>query len=113
VKKRQNRPLEFEIDKLTNSIENTLTGEVFDTEIIRLSKRDLKVIKKSSWQFDWKLEFRTLKNEIYKLTTINNPSIIQGLLSVEDKSDHIFLHLIEIAKFNRGKDSCTWEFQAT
>ena len=103
MKKRQSRHIDLEIDKLTNSIENTLSGEVFDTEITRLIKRDLKVIKKSDWQFDWRLEFKTTSNEVYKLTTINNPTIIQGLLSVEDKSDHIFMHLIESAKFNKGK----------
>ena len=104
MKKRHIRHLDLEIDKLTNSIENSLTGEVFDTEITRLSKTDLKTIKKSDWVFDWKLEFRTLKNEVYKLTTANNPTIIQGLLSIEDKDDHIFMHLIESAKFNKGKD---------
>lgn len=30
--------------------------------------------------------------------------IIQGLLSIEDKNDHIFMHLIESAKFNKGKN---------
>lgn len=104
MKKRHNRHLDFEIDKLTNSIENSLTGEVFDTEINQLSKTDLKTIKKSDWVFDWQLEFRTPKNEVYKLTTANNPTIIQGLLSIEDKDDHIFMHLIESAKFNKGKD---------
>ena len=29
--------------------------------------------------------------------------IIQGLLCIEDKKDHIFLHLLESAKFNKGK----------
>jgi hypothetical protein len=104
VKKRQVRHIDLEIDKLTNSIENSLTGEVFDTEITQLSKPDLRAIKKSEWVFDWKLEFRTPKNEVYKLTTVNNPTIIQGLLSIEDKDDHIFMHLIESAKFNKGKD---------
>lgn len=104
MKKRHIRHLDLEIDKLTNSIENSLTGEVFDTEITRLSKIDLKTIKKSDWVFDWNLEFRTPKNEVYKLTTANNPTIIQGLLSIEDKDDHIFMHLIESAKFNKGKD---------
>jgi hypothetical protein len=103
VKKRPLRHLNFEIDKLTNSIENTLSGEVFDTVITRLAKSDLKVVKKSDWQFDWKLEFRASQNEVYKLTTVNNPTIIQGLLSIEDKEDHIFMHLIESAKFNKGK----------
>ena len=104
MKKRHIRHLDLEIDKLTNSIENSLTGEVFDTEITRLGKTDLKTIKKPDWGFDWKLEYRTPKNEVYKLTTANNSTIIQGLLSIEDKDDHIFMHLIESAKFNKGKD---------
>lgn len=40
------QPLEIEIDKLTNSIENTLTGEGFDTEITALFKLDSKQIIK-------------------------------------------------------------------
>lgn len=104
MKKRPSRHIDLEIDKLTNSVENSLTGEVFDTEITRLSKGDLKSIKKSEWVFNWKLEFRTPKNEVYKLSTVNNPTIVQGLLSIEDKEDHIFMHLIESAKFNKGKD---------
>ena len=104
MKKRHIRHLDLEIDKLTNSIENSLTGEVFDTEITHLNKTDLKTIKKSDWVFDWKLEYRTPKNEVYKLTTVNNSTIIQGLLSIEDKDDHIFMHLIESAKFNKGKN---------
>ena len=37
------------------------------------------------------------------MTTVNNPNIIQGLLSIEDKQDHMFMHLIESSKFNKGK----------
>ena len=104
MKKGPLRHLDLEIDKLTNSIENTLSGEVFDTEIIKLRKNDLKAIKKSDWQFDWRLESQNPKNEVYKLTTVNNPTILQGLLSIEDMDDHIFMHLIESSKFNKGKD---------
>ncbi len=96
--------LDFEIDKLTNSIENTQTGEVFDTEIARLTDKDAKQIKKADWQFNWGKELRDKTKEVYKLTTVNNPTIIQGLLSIEDKQDHLFMHLIESAKFNKGKD---------
>ena len=53
MKKTENIGLDFIIDKLTNSIENTLTGEVFDTEIFRLLSADAKQIKKAVWQFDW------------------------------------------------------------
>lgn len=95
--------LDFIVDKLTNSIENTLTSEVFDTEIVRLTIIDIKQIKEADWQFKWHKELKDKTKEVYKLTTVNNPSIIQGLLSIEDKGDHIFMHLIESAKFNKGK----------
>ena len=89
MKKKHNIALDFIIDKLTNSIENTLTGEVFDTEIVRLTSTDAKQIMKSDWQFDWLKELKDKTKEVYKLTTVNNPTIIQGLVSIEDKRDHI------------------------
>jgi len=104
MKKSKHKPLDFVIDKLTNSIENTSTGEVFDTEIVRLIGKDLKHIHKSDWQFDWTKEIKDKTKEVYRLTTVNNPTIIQGLISIEDKQDHIFMHLIESAKFNKNKD---------
>ena len=100
----QNIALDFIIDKLTNSIENTLTGEVFDTEIVTLTTADAKQIKKADWQFDWLKEMKDKTKEVYKLTTVNNPTIIQGLVSIEDKQDHVFMHLIESAKFNKEKE---------
>ena len=96
--------LDFIVDKLTNSIENTLTGEVFDTEIVRLTSIAVKQITGGNWQFNWQKELNDKSKEVYKLTTVNNPLIIQGLLSIEDKQDHIFMHLIESAKFNKGKE---------
>ena len=104
MKTAKNRPLDFEIDKLINSIENTSTGEVFDTIVVRLTTKNLRLIHKSDWQFDWVKEIHDKTKEVYKLTTINNPTIIQGLLSIEDKEDHVFMHLIESSKFNKGKN---------
>ncbi len=104
MKKRKKAGLDFEIDKLTNSIENAITGEVFDTEIVRLTEIDIKQIKKADWQFNWIQEIKDRTKEVYKLTTANNPTIIQGLVSIEDKQDHIFMHLIESAKFNKHQD---------
>ncbi len=104
MKKKKNIELNFIIDKLTNSIENVLTGEVFDTEIIRLITEDKNQIRKGDWQFDWYSELEDSTKEIFKLTTVKNPQIIHGLLSIEDKKDHIFMHLIESSKFNKGKN---------
>lgn len=94
---------DFEIDKLTNSIENTIIYEVFDTEVTPIYSKDKRQIKKPEWVFDWHRELRDQTNKIYKLTTINYPTIIQGLICFTDKQDHIFMSLIENAKFNKGK----------
>jgi len=102
VKKRRNILLDIEIDKLTNSIENTVTGEVFDTEIVRLTVDNIKLITKADWRFDWRKEIKNVTREVYKLSTVNN-TFIQGLISLEEKSDHIFLPLVESAKPNKGK----------
>ncbi len=104
MKESRTLPLDFIIDKLTNSIENSITGEVFDTVINLLKTEDRNQIKKSDWQFDWVKEIQDKTKKVYKLTTVNNPTIIQGLLSIEDKQDHIFMHLIESAKFNKSQN---------
>jgi len=46
----QRRPihLDFEVDKLTNSIENVLTKDVFATDVLPVSKGDLKNATKKS-----------------------------------------------------------------
>ena len=94
----------FIIDRLTNSILNTISGDSFQTEVIRLSKSDLKHITKTKgWNFNWKQEFEEIKKEVYKLTIVNNPIIIQGLLSVTIEQDHVFMVLLESTPFNIGK----------
>jgi hypothetical protein len=99
------RLLDFVIDKLTNSIENTFTGDSFQTDIARLTETDLKTVtRKTGWQFDWKQELRQNDRDVYKLTIANNPGIIQGLLSFTIKADHVYMHLLESAPFNIGKN---------
>ena len=94
----------FIIDRLTNSILNTVSGDSFQTEVIRLSKSDLKhITKNKGWNFNWKQEFDEIKKEVYKLTIVNNPNIIQGLLCLTIEQDHIFMDLLESAPFNIGK----------
>ena len=91
------------MDRLTNSILNVLTGDSFDTEISILTKAELKLLKKYDWLFDWRKEIVDATKSVFKLTIVANPKVIQGIVSVEDRGDHIFLHLIESAAFNKGK----------
>lgn len=96
--------LDFEIDRLTNSIQNTISGDSFPTEVSLFTTAGLKrVTKKNGWSFNWKLEFEDNAKEVYKLTITNNPHIIQGLLSLTIEPDHVFMNLVESAPFNIGK----------
>ena len=102
MKKDTFSPLDFEIDKLTNSIENAVSGEVFETDVCLVTTKDKKQIRKSDWKFDWHSELNKTDREMYKLVTRSNPEIIHGLISFTDNEDHIFMHLIESVKFNKG-----------
>ena len=105
VKKYQHNALGFVIDKLTNSIENVQSGDSFPTEISLLNKLELKnITKKNGWKFNWANENKIPQREIYKLTIVNNPNIIQGIVCIEVKTDHVFMHLIESAPFNIGRN---------
>ncbi len=104
MRKQKEIGLDFEVDKLTNSIENVVTGDSFATDISIVTLVDLKnITKKNQWQFDWKFEYKQPEREVYKLTIVNNQQIIQGLISLEIKSDHVYMHLVESAPFNKGK----------
>ncbi|MEO0066610.1 MAG: hypothetical protein RI983_1936 [Bacteroidota bacterium] len=97
--------LDFVIDKLTNSIQNTISGDSFATEVLRLTNSDLKQITKTNgWNFNWKSELRDNSKDLFKLTITNNPNIIQGLLSISIEQDHVYMHLLENAPFNIGKN---------
>ena len=105
MKKSKKIALDFEIDRLTNSIQNTISGDSFPTEVSRLTKADLKqVTKKNGWAFNWKSELDDNTREVYKLTISNNPNIIQGILSLTIEPDHIYMDLLESAPFNRGRN---------
>lgn len=104
MNQKDNILLDFIVDKLTNSIQNTISGDSFSTDLLRFTLKDSKkTLKKNGWNFDWKSELNNELNEVYKLTIINNPDIIQGLISIRKESDHIFINLLENAPFNVGK----------
>jgi len=97
--------LEFEVDTLSNSILNRISGDSFRTEISLATKADLKIITKSrGWSFDWKYEFNLPDREVYKLNIVDNPVIVQGLVSLTVKADHVYMYLLESAPFNIGKN---------
>jgi hypothetical protein len=104
MKKLTKYHLGIEIDKLTNSIVNTISGISYPTDFHLLAKSDLKnVSKKNGRLFNWANEFKLIDRKVFKLTILNNPDIIQGLMSISDYIDHFYLHLIESSPLNLGK----------
>ncbi len=95
-------PISIEIDKLTNSIENRITGDSFDTQILEIEKTDLKSLK-SGWNFDWKAEHQS-EATVYKLIIEENYNVIQGLVSLQYIEGFVFVELIENADFNIGRN---------
>ncbi|MHC8947893.1 hypothetical protein [Sphingobacterium hungaricum] len=105
MKKHKEIELDFEVDYLTNSIRNTISGDSFRTNILRLTTTDLKQItKKNGWKFNWKVELEDNSKEVFKLTIVDNPQVIQGLISFTINKDHIYMNLLENAPFNLGKN---------
>lgn len=98
----QKELINIEIDKLTNSIENRITGDSFDTQILEITKSDLKSLEKG-WNFNWGAEYRS-KAKVFKLIIEENYNVIQGLISLSYKSGFIFVELIENADFNIGRN---------
>lgn len=68
MKKKKEIGLDFIVDKLTNSIENIITGDNFATDISLLTNSDLKSVSKTNgWVFNWKAEFKEPIRDVYKM----------------------------------------------
>ncbi len=94
--------ISIRVDRLTRSIEDANTGERYETTLLQVLPEQAQTIKKSHWLFDWHWEIKQPERNIYKLVKVVEPSVVQGLVSLESRGDHVFLHLIENAKINRG-----------
>jgi hypothetical protein len=103
LKHRRSSPLTIRVDKLTNSIQNAETKESFATALRLLTVAEARKLSKGKWQFDWLREARDKKREVYALYTVENPTIIQAIISIEDQGGYMYMHLVESASFNKGK----------
>jgi hypothetical protein len=86
------------IDALTNSIRRRETNEVLDTQIVPIIDP---LPSFQEWQFDWLLESK--QQQVYQLTTLEDPNTIQGLISLAKHRGYIFVNLVENAPFNIGQ----------
>lgn len=95
--------LDFEIDKITESIENAGTGEALETLVLPVTEADLYGInEKAEWLFDWNFELSQPDRRVCKLVAEKEPKVIHGLVSFEKDEGFMYISLIESAPFNRG-----------
>lgn len=94
----------FALSNTRKLITNRISQEQFQTVFLEITKKDLPGLHKKFWSFDWKREIKLADRVVYKLTTQENPDVIQGLISWSDLGDHIFINVVESAPFNRSKE---------
>jgi hypothetical protein len=92
------------IDKITECIEEVATGNLFETEFLRVGASDLRpLFKKDGWIFIWKSFLKYSERKIYKLVLKEDATLrIQGLISMEELGGFIEVHHAESAPHNRG-----------
>ncbi|MEX2213036.1 MAG: hypothetical protein WD768_02840 [Phycisphaeraceae bacterium] len=93
----------IDVDGLTQSIIEVATA-ISRATVIRWwdqldSRERARVL---AWQFNWSNESE-LPGRIVAGLTIRRRKAIEGLISMEDVSDHLFIHLIESAPHNIGR----------
>ena len=92
--------LDVEIDELTESIQDALTGDRFDTRIKVATVADIRRLSKK-WTFDWKQEHQ--EREVFRLIAPAIGATTQGLISLERHKDHVFVNLLESHPQNVGR----------
>ena len=80
MKKQNKYHLDITIDKLTNSILNTISGDSFPTDVHPVTKADLKTVtKKNGWLFTWATELKFSDRHVFKLTIRDNRILFKVL----------------------------------
>ena len=85
----------------SNSIFHRASGRMLATKVLQASLKELNLLGEA-WLFDWAQE--SLQYDIYKLVTVENQAIVQGLVSLEIKKGFVYVSLVESAPQNRTKE---------
>ncbi|WP_342088327.1 hypothetical protein [Dyadobacter sp. OTU695] len=88
----------------TGTVQHSLTGEVFATSISCAESTKRSQVRAADWLFDWHSELCRKDRQVLKIELLHEPSTIQGLISLADKGNHIYAHLIENVSWNKGKN---------
>ena len=100
-KRKSHSTLDVEIDKLTNSIEESATGKSVATHVGRVLPEDRLIAPGLAFRLaEGNSSFRPRGVCLVGCASLRRAA---GLIDIEDKGDHIHMHLLESARFNQGK----------
>lgn len=85
--------INFKIDQITPCLKSTQTGEIFETEVIRIRRKSFlqKFNKRTGWHIDWSKFSDGV--EIYALV-LKGTIDIQGLIAIEYDEDAKAVHIV-------------------
>lgn len=80
------------------------SGELIEGLITKASKSDLP-LKRDGWQFTWKKLGKTEGAEFYKLSTVEDPETVEGMLMLTFINEEmLYMNNIEVAPHNYGSE---------
>ena len=88
----------------TETVQHSVTGEVSVTCITCAESTKRSQLRAADWLFDWHSELCRKDRQVLKIELLQEPSVVQGLVSLTDKGDHVYMHLVENVSWNKGKN---------
>lgn len=83
-------------------LEETQSGKLIEALISKASKKELPS-KRDGWQFTWKKLGKTEGADFYKLSTLDTPDRVEGMLMLTlINEEMLYLNNIEVAPHNYG-----------
>jgi hypothetical protein len=83
---------------------NTITGQESLARIEEIFRKEIP-LKKDGWNFNWRKLHKTEGGKLYKITLVNSPQKIQGVVMISFFNEEmVFMNNVEVAPGNLGKN---------
>jgi len=83
---------------------NTISGQENLARIEEIFRKEIP-LKKDGWNFNWRKLYKTEGGKLYKITLVNAPQKIQGVVMISFFNEEmVFMNNVEVAPGNLGKN---------
>lgn len=85
-------------------LEEVTSGEMIEALISKASGKEMP-LRKDGWQFTWKRLYKTEGADFYKLTKLDTPEEIEGILMLTLLNEEmLYMNNLEVAPHNYGSE---------